>query len=103
MDMIARREVLPPPPRKLFDLDEAPAAVEEAQKKSAGGLGKVSQATSAVGGLICNACSWIERCTAHVHGSSAEQGSVLLLVCLMCHGRLSDLLYASPLPYVEAC
>ena len=41
MDMIARREVLPPPPRKLFDLDEAPAAVEEAQKKSAGGLGKV--------------------------------------------------------------
>ena len=41
MDMIARREVLPPPPRKLFDLDKAPAAVEEAQKKSAGGLGKV--------------------------------------------------------------
>ena len=41
MDMIASREVLPPPPRKLFDLDEAPAAVTEAQKTSAGGLGKV--------------------------------------------------------------
>ena len=50
MDMIARREVLPPPPRKLFDLDEAPAAVEEAQKKSAGGLGKVMMGNRRVSG-----------------------------------------------------
>ncbi len=41
MNMIAERAVVPPPPRKLFELSEAPAAVEESQKKSAGGVGKV--------------------------------------------------------------
>ncbi len=39
--MIAQRAVVPPPPRKLFGLDQAPVAVEEAQQKSAGGAGKV--------------------------------------------------------------
>jgi hypothetical protein len=32
---------VPPPPRKLFGLDQARAAVEAAQQKSAGGSGKV--------------------------------------------------------------
>ena len=39
--MLADGTVRPPPPRKVYGLDEAAAAVEDAQQKSAGGTGKV--------------------------------------------------------------
>ena len=41
MGMMADGTVRPPPPRKVYSLDEAAAAVEDAQQKSAGGTGKV--------------------------------------------------------------
>ncbi|KAK9826125.1 hypothetical protein WJX81_006454 [Elliptochloris bilobata] len=41
MGMLADGTVRPPPPRKVYHLDEAGAAVEDAQQKSAGGMGKV--------------------------------------------------------------
>lgn len=41
MGMLADGTVRPPPPRKVYSLDEAAAAVEDAQQKSAGGTGKV--------------------------------------------------------------
>ena len=41
MAMMADGTVTPPPPRKVYTLEEVGAAVEDAMQKSAGGKGKV--------------------------------------------------------------
>ncbi len=41
MDLMAEGAVRPPPPRKVFTLDEAAAAVNEARQEAPGGAGKV--------------------------------------------------------------